>query len=290
MAAIGGPTRVEARLQVGLTMDPEVQMQSVVAPAAGSMPRRRRRPGWLRVPFMRRKEPPTPVGEMSLTGHLVELRNRLYISALSLVPGTILGFIFAGNIIHFIVAPLPKGHLVAFGLTEPFMIDMQVALTVGVISAMPVLLYQFWRFISPGLTDRERSAARPWVPLALVFFVIGVGVAYFILPYATGFLFTFQTEDIQLMLSAESYFGFITILFLAFGVTMEFPIVLVLLSKVGIVTSKKLSSSRRMAVLGIVVFSAIITPGADLVSPIVMAVTMYGLYEVSIVMIRLGGR
>ena len=68
---------------------------------------------------------------MSLTGHLVELRNRLYISALSLVPGTILGFIFAGNIIHFIVAPLPKGHLVAFGLTEPFMIDMQVALTVA---------------------------------------------------------------------------------------------------------------------------------------------------------------
>ena len=291
MAAIDGPTRVVARLQVGLTMDPEIQMQSVATPAAGSVPRRRGRPGWLHVPFRRRRnEPPKPVAEMSLTGHLVELRNRLYISALSLVPGTILGFIFAGNIIHVIVAPLPKGHLVAFGLTEPFMIDMQVALVVGVITAMPVLLYQFWRFISPGLTDRERSAARPWVPLALVFFVIGVGVAYFILPYATGFLFTFQTEDIQLMLSAESYFGFITILFLAFGVTMEFPILLVLLSKVGIVTSKKLRSSRRMAVLGIVIFSAIITPGADLVSPIVMAVVMYGLYEVSIVMIRLGGR
>jgi sec-independent protein translocase protein TatC len=291
MAAIDGPTRVEARLQVGLTMDPEIPMQSVATPATGSVPRRRGRPDWLHVPLRSRKnEPPKPVAEMSLTGHLVELRNRLYISALSLVPGTILGFIFAGNIIHVIVAPLPKGHLVAFGLTEPFMIDMQVALVVGVITAMPVLLYQFWKFISPGLTDRERSAARPWVPLALVFFVLGVGVAYFILPYATGFLFTFQTEDIQLMLSAESYFGFITILFLAFGITMEFPIVLVLLSKVGIVTSKKLRSSRRMAVLGIVIFSAIITPGADLVSPIVMAVVMYGLYEVSIVMIRLGGR
>jgi sec-independent protein translocase protein TatC len=271
-------------------MDPEARLETVTAPTAGSMTRRTRG-RWLRVPFRRRRnQPPKPVAEMSLTGHLVELRNRLYISALSLVPGTILGFIFAGNIIHFIVAPLPKGHLVAFGLTEPFMIDMQVALTVGVITAMPVLLFQFWRFTSPGLTDRERSAARPWVPLALAFFVLGVGVAYFILPYATGFLFTFQTEDIQLMLSAESYFGFITILFLAFGIVMEFPIVLVLLSKVGIVTSKKLSSSRRMAVLGIVVFSAIITPGADLVSPIVMAVTMYGLYEVSIVMIRLGGR
>ncbi len=276
---------------MGLTMDPDVRMETAAAPAAGSMPRRAR-PRWLRVPFLhRRNRPPKPdASEMSLTGHLVELRNRLYISALSLVPGTILGFIFAGNIIHFVVAPLPKGHLVALGLTEPFMIQMQVALTVGVISAMPVLLYQFWRFISPGLTDRERAAARPWVPLALGFFVIGVGVAYFILPAATGFLFTFQTEDIQLMLSAESYFGFVTVLFLAFGITMEFPIVLVLLSKVGIVNSKQLRRSRKMALLGVTVVSALITPGADLVSPIVMAVTMYGLYEVAIIMIRLGGR
>ena len=272
-------------------MDPETSMQSVATPTAGSMPRRGRR-SWIRLPFRRRRDqPPKPVaGEMSLTGHLVELRNRLYISALSLVPGTVVGFVFAGNIIHFLVAPLPKGHLVAFGLTEPFMIDLQVALTTGVICAMPVLLYQFWRFISPGLTDRERRTARPWVPLALAFFVLGVGIAYFILPYAAGFLFTFQTEDIQLMLSAESYFGFVTILFLAFGIVMEFPIVLVLLSKVGIVTSKRLSSSRKMALLGIVIFSAVITPGADLVSPIVMAVTMYCLYEVSIIMIRLGGK
>jgi sec-independent protein translocase protein TatC len=92
------------------------------------------------------------------------------------------------------------------------------------------------------------------------------------------------------MLTADAYFGFITLLFLAFGVVMEFPIVLVLLSKVGIVTSARLSSSRRMAILGIVIFSAFVTPGADLVSPIVMAVVMYGLYEVSIVMIRMGGR
>jgi sec-independent protein translocase protein TatC len=271
-------------------MDPKASMQSAATPTAGPITRRRR--SWIRLPFRRRRdEPPKPDRtEMSLSGHLVELRNRLYISALSLVPGTILGFIFAGNIIHFVVAPLPKGHLVALGLTEPFLIQMQVAVTVGVISAMPVLLYQFWRFISPGLTDRERAAARPWVPLALFFFVMGVGVAYYVLPYATAFLFTFQTEDIQLMLSAESYFGFVTTLFLAFGIVMEFPIVLVLLSKVGIVTSKKLRSSRRMALLGITVVSALITPGGDLVSPLTMAAVMYGLYEVSIIMIRLGGR
>jgi sec-independent protein translocase protein TatC len=128
------------------------------------------------------------------------------------------------------------------------------------------------------------------VPLALVFFALGVCLAYFILPYAAGFLFSFQTQDVQLLLSLNSYMGVVTILFLAFGLVMEFPIILVLLSKVGLVTSKMLRSSRRMAILGITVVSTLITPGADLVSPIVMAVTMYGLYEVSIVLIRLGGR
>jgi sec-independent protein translocase protein TatC len=130
------------------------------------------------------------------------------------------------------------------------MIHLQVAVTVGVILAMPVILYQFWRYISPGLTPSERAAARPWVPAAMAFFAVGVGVAYFILPYASGFLYGFQTKDIKLMLTADAYFGFITMLFLAFGVVMEFPIVLVLLSKVGIVTSARLSSSRRMAILG----------------------------------------
>lgn len=228
---------------------------------------------------------------MNLTGHLVELRNRLVISALSLLPGTIIGYVFSDKLIEILKAPLPtKDPLETLSLTGPFLIHLQVALVVGVIVAMPVILFQFWRFISPGLTPQERSTARPWVPLAMVFFALGVGVAYFILPYASGFLYGFETKDIQLMLTADAYFGFVTMLFLAFGVVMEFPIVLVLLSKVGIVSSRRLRSSRKMAVLGITIFSAFVTPGADLVSPIVMAVTMYGLYEVSIVLIRMGGR
>jgi sec-independent protein translocase protein TatC len=281
-------------------MDRDADIQSAAGPAAGPaaspavvpMPRRLR-PRLLRVPFRRRRDlPPAPdAPEMSLSGHLVELRNRLIISVFSLLPGTILGYVFSDKLIEILKAPLPtKDPLQTLDLTGPFMIHLQVALVVGVILAMPVILYQFWRFISPGLTPHERATARPWVPLALVFFALGVGVAYFILPYASGFLYGFQTKDIHLLLTADNYFGFVTILFLAFGLVMEFPIVLVLLSKVGIVTSKGLRSSRRMAVLGIVIFSAVITPGADLVSPIVMAVVMYGLFEASIVMIRLGGR
>jgi sec-independent protein translocase protein TatC len=276
-------------------MDPNAQLDSVATPVASPMPRRSR-PRWLHVPF--RHDRIVPPGSddsdgysKTLSGHLIELRNRLVISALSLLPGTILGYLFSDKLIEILKAPLPtKEPLQTLDLTGPFMIHLQVALVAGVILAMPVILFQLWRFISPGLTPKERSAARPWVPLALLFFSMGVGVAYFILPYASGFLYGFQTRDVHLLLTAENYFGFVTMLFLAFGLVMEFPIVLVLLSKVGIVTSKKLRSSRRMAILGITIVSTLITPGADFVSPIAMAVTMYGLYEVSIVMIRMGGR
>ncbi len=266
------------------------QTQASPTIEAGSRPGLRRR--WLRMPRLpRRREEPAELKTLTLVQHLVELRNRLFISALSLIPGTVLGFIFSSQIIEVLKRPLPtKDPLIVLGLTDAFMIDLKIALTTGVILGMPVILYQLWAFVSPGLTPKERSAARPWVPLALVFFGIGIGVAYFILPIASAFLYNFQSPDIKLMLTADAYFGFVTTLFLAFGLVMEFPMVLVLLSKVGILSSQRLRSSRRTAILGITIFAAFITPGADLVSPIVMAVTMYGLYEASIVMIRMGGR
>jgi sec-independent protein translocase protein TatC len=275
-------------------MDPNAQFQSaatpVAAPAAAPAARRIR-PSWLRLPSRgRRPEPQVDPSAMSLGGHLTELRNRVFISVFALLPGTIVGFFLSDEIIRILKAPLPtKDPLITLALTGPFLIKLQVAMVCGVILAMPVILYQLWRFISPGLTPRERSAARPWVPAALVFFALGVGLAYFILPYASGFLYGFQTPELKLMLTADAYFGFVTMLFLAFGLVMEFPIILVLLSKVGLITSRQLRSSRRMAILGITIVSALITPGADFVSPIAMAVTMYGLYEVSIIVIRLGG-
>ncbi len=277
-------------------MDESQKIQAPAATGASSTRRRLRRllrrPAWVHIPHRRpNQHGPEGIKTLTLVDHLVELRNRIFICVFSLLPGTIVGFAFAAQIIEVLKRPLPTADpLVALGLTEPFMINLKVALTTGIILAMPVILYQFWAFISPGLTSQERSAARPWVPLALVFFALGVSVAYFILPYASGFLYGFQSKDIKLMLTADSYFGFVTTLFLAFGLVMEFPIVLVLLAKMGILSSQRLRRSRRMAVLGIVLVSTVITPGADIVSPIVMAVTMYSLYEVSIVMIRMGGR
>jgi sec-independent protein translocase protein TatC len=128
------------------------------------------------------------------------------------------------------------------------------------------------------------------VPLALAFFVLGVVIAYLILPYASAFLLSFQSTDLQALITAEAYFGFVTMLFLVFGLAMEFPIVLVLLSKVGIVSSKALSARRRPAILVIAIVAAVATPGGDPISPAILGVTMYVLYELSIWLVRATGR
>ena len=115
---------------------------------------------------------------------------------------------------------------------------------------MPVILWQVWAFVAPGLTDSEKRTVRPWIPLALLFFALGVALAYIVLPFAMGFLLGFTDDQLVGNLAAGPYFDFVTTMFLAFGLIMEFPIVLYGLSRVGIVTSQRLVASRRMAVLG----------------------------------------
>ena len=228
---------------------------------------------------------------MSLVEHLSELRRRIAISLLAIFLGSLVGFYFAPQLITFLKAPLNLAKpLVYTGLGDAFFINLKLAIVTGIVLAMPVLLWQLWRFISPGLTREERRMARPWVPLAIVFFVIGVTVAYVILPFASTFLLSFSSPDLQPLITASEYFGFVTTLFLAFGLVMEFPIVLVLLAKVGIITSARLRRSRRVVILAIAIISAVVTPGGDPISPTVLGVTMYLLFEFSIILIRLGGR
>ncbi len=155
---------------------------------------------------------------------------------------------------------------------------------------MPVILYQLWAFVAPGLTPSEKKTIRPWVPLALLFFAIGVAIAYFVLPFAVGFLLAFTDDTVVAGIAAGPYFDFVTTMFLAFGLIMEFPIIMVGLSKVGILTSQRLSESRRMIILGIAIFAAVATPGGDLVSPFVLGGTMYILFELTTLFIRRSGR
>ena len=234
--------------------------------------------------------PPAEETVMSLVDHLGELRTRIFRSIIAVAVASTIGFYFATPIREFLQRPLGGIPLQVLGVGDAFFIQVKIALVVGIILAMPVLLYQLWAFIAPGLTANERKLIRPWIPLALLFFSIGVTVAYVVLPFAIQFLFSFTDDTLQARPAAGQYFDFVTTMFLAFGLVMEFPILLVGLSMVGIVTSQRLSSMRRMVILGIAIFSAVVTPGGDLVSPFVLGITMYILFELTIIFIRRSGR
>jgi sec-independent protein translocase protein TatC len=228
---------------------------------------------------------------MPLTGHLAELRNRIIWSILAVVLGGALCFAWGGQIIELLKQPLPPDvKLIQIEIGDGFAVRIQIALVVGIILAMPVLLWHIWRFVSPGLTAGERRAVLPWIPMALLFFALGVGIAYVILPFAATFLLSFVPAGVERQINFRSYLDFTSTLFLAFGLLMEFPILLVGLSRVGIVTSERLRRSRRIVILGIAIFSAVATPGGDLVSPTVLGVTLYILFEGTILFIRRTGR
>ncbi|MEO8625948.1 MAG: twin-arginine translocase subunit TatC [Candidatus Limnocylindrales bacterium] len=227
---------------------------------------------------------------MTVVEHLSELRRRLFIGILAVVIGAGVGFFLAPTAILILKAPI-SGPLYFTAPSSAFFLQLKLALMMGVALASPILLYQLWAFISPGLTPRERRLALPWVPLGLLFLLLGVGVAYFILPFAVGFMLGFAIPGvIDPLITADAYFGFVTNMFLAFGLVMEFPIVLVLLSRVGIVSAERLRKHRRYVFLGIFVFAVVVTPGGDPYSPTVMGAVMYLLYEFTIRLVARGDK
>jgi sec-independent protein translocase protein TatC len=228
---------------------------------------------------------------MPLTAHLTELRNRLIWSLLAVAAGGAVGFAFGDPIIGVITAPIPADvPIIVTQIGAGFAVRLQIAMVVGIILAMPVILWHVWRFVAPGLTPSERRAVLPWIPAALLFFALGVSIAYVVMPHAARFLLEFLVGRVQPMLDLTSYIDFMSTLFLAFGILMEFPILLIGLSRVGIVTSERLARSRRVAVLVIAIFAAVATPGGDLVSPFVLGLTLYLLFEGTLLFIRRTGR
>jgi sec-independent protein translocase protein TatC len=194
-----------------------------------------------------------------------------------------LGFYLAPAIIELMLSPLPGGQVVFLTLSGGFFVYLRISMIVGILLALPVILYQGWAFVAPGLTPGERRAALPWIPMTVVFFLLGTLVAWVTLPYAVGFLLSFQIEGtLEALPSAEAYFSFVTFIFLIFGLVMQFPIVLVFLDRLGVLNVAQLRSMRRYVLLGAVVFAVVITPGGDPISPLVLAGTMYALFEFTI--------
>jgi sec-independent protein translocase protein TatC len=151
---------------------------------------------------------------------------------------------------------------------------------------MPVILFEVSRFVTPGLTRRERRLVWPTLHAALLLFALGIGVGYVILPFALGFLLRFVEPDFAPLLTVDGYFGFVTVMLLAFGVVMEFPILLIGLTRAGVLSYRLLASRRRQIIVGIYLFAIIVTPGGDPFSPVLLGTVMLGLFEGSMQIMR----
>jgi sec-independent protein translocase protein TatC len=237
-----------------------------------------------------------PGGTMTLVEHLEELRRRIIISAIAIAVFSIIGFIFWQRILDFLLLPLPEisvgllgpNHkLVQKDLGEAFLISLKLSLAVGFALASPVVLFQMWRFIAPGLTSRERKYALPFTVLGTGLFAIGMATGFVVLHYPIAWLIGFGKDNFVLLLDANSYFTFVAYFLLAFGIVFELPLVLTFLSLVGIVTSQFLRAKRKYILFGLWFLSCFITPGADPYSPIIIGLALTILFEFSIILMRI---
>lgn len=252
------------------------------------------------IPRLRRKVRPST---MTVIEHLDELRTRLIISVLAIVVGSAGGWFLFRPVFNLLTNPfcdfirhhpnLSPGRgttcgLAYFGVVEPFAVKLKVTLFTGFVIALPVVLYEFWMFITPGLTNRERRFALPFVFSSVVLFAFGGLFAIYTLPKALAFLLGFAgTTRLFAVLSIGKYLGFVTLVILAFGASFEFPLVLISLVMVNLVSSRQLRSWRRYALVGIAVFAAVITPSQDWFTMTAMMVPLLVFYELAILVSRL---
>ncbi|MDQ2675024.1 MAG: twin-arginine translocase subunit TatC [Chloroflexota bacterium] len=228
---------------------------------------------------------------MSLIEHLEELRSRIIVVAVAILVAAIAGFFLADPIIVLLRAPLPDGvELIQTGVAEAFGVQIQLALMSGLAIAMPVILFEIWAFVTPGLTASERRVVWPLLGAAVLLFIAGLALGYVLIPVAINFLLDFSLPDVQPLLQLADYIGFVTTLLLAFGLALEFPVVLYLLARLGILSYAFLSRRRRFVALLIVLFAIVITPGDIVIGSATLAVVMYGLFEATLQLIRILGR
>lgn len=229
---------------------------------------------------------------MSLLEHLEELRSRIIVVAVAILLAGIAGFFLADPLIELLRQPLPEGgaELIQLTVGEAFGVRIQLALMTGVALAMPVILYQVWAFVTPGLTRSEKRLVWPLLIVAVILFAAGLLLGYLLIPVAINFLLDFSLEGVEPMLGLSDYVGFITTLMIAFGIALEFPVILYLLARLGILSYAFLARRRREAVLLIVLFAIVITPGDIIIGSATLAVVMYGLFEITLQLIRMLGR
>ena len=240
---------------------------------------------------------------MTVVEHLDELRRRLLISLIAIGVASIVGFVFNDQIFDALLRPyreaieaLPPdarppgalaGQLVYSGPVDPFLTFIKIGFFSGLFIALPVVLYQLWRFVTPGLTKRERRLAIPFVISSFVLFLGGLAFAYITVERGLGFLLSFGGKQLVPLLTVDRYFSFLILLALGFGLSFEFPLLMIFLAGARLISTAQMRRWRRYVWMGTVVFAAVITPTQDPVTMLLMWVPLVLLYEGAILVARL---
>jgi sec-independent protein translocase protein TatC len=246
----------------------------------------------------RRKRSANKEGRMTLGEHLVELRKRLVIAAAAIVVGSIGCWFLVKPVFTFLIAPVAEAAKLTHrnvalnfqGLTSPFDVEIQLAITMGVVLTSPIWLYQVWAFIVPGLKRREKRYVYGFLGSAIPLFLAGCWVGWILLPRLVLLLTSFAPSGSTSFISTDDYVTFITKLMLAVGIGFVLPVFLVLLNFIGVMSSKTILKGWRVAVLLICIFAAIVTPSADIISMFALAIPIIALYFVAVLIAHLHDR
>lgn len=233
--------------------------------------------------------------KIPFTSHLEELRKRIIICIIAVAAGFLLSYNFAETIFALLVKPLkeqlpPNSWLIFTGLAEAFVVYLKLSFYAGLILASPVILWEVWCFVAPGLYDHEKKYVFPFVISASVLFFAGVAFCYFVVfPFSFRFFMSYGNDTLKPLPAMKEYLSFAFQILLAFGIIFELPVFILFLSKLGLVNDRMLRRQRKFAVVLIFIVAAVLTP-PDVFSQFMMAVPLLALYEISVVVARIFGK
>mgnify|MGYP001159287524 CR=1 FL=1 len=225
---------------------------------------------------------------MSFLDHLDELRRRLVVSVSSILVGFLVALLFINRIVAFVMVPLQRvlpdgGKLVYTEPAEAFLLQLKIAFLVGLFLALPVILFELWMFIAPGLYSHEKKFAIPFVVFATIFFVAGAAFShYMVFPWAWGFFAGFATDYMSFMPKIDATFSLYVRMLLAMGAVFQLPTLVFFLARLGMITPRFMIKNTKYAILIIFIIAAVLTPSPDIITQVLMAAPMIVLYGLSI--------
>jgi len=227
---------------------------------------------------------------MGFLEHLEELRRRIIKSLVAVIIFAIGAYFISDRLVDIVVAPLHDVGVYFKAPAEAFMVRLKIAIFAGAVVAMPVLFYQIWMFVGPGLYKSEIKIVIPIVATATIFFLVGGAFCFFyVIPIAIEFLLGFATEEMQPMIMVGEYISFVGMMVLAFGIVFELPVASFILGRMGVIDHTFLARGRRYAIVGMVILGSLLTP-PDIISQLLLAGPLYILYEISIIVVRITGK